>query len=188
MKESLKLGIILFFITALCAGLLGLINNVTSPVISQNIIDSQQQAMKMLVQEAEVFEQVENLSEDMIKEVYIAKTGGIAIGTVVKVMPNGYGGTIAILVGLNLEAEIQGIKILSHTETPGFGANATKENFTGQFLQKVPPLSVVKSAPEADDIVALTGATITSDAIVEGVNQAAKYVLEHQAVLTEGGN
>ena len=188
MKESLKLGLILFLITAICAGLLGLINRTTTPVIAQNKAGSEQEAMKMLIEEAKTFIERSDITDDNIKQVYLAKSGDQVIGTIVKVMPNGYGGEITVLVGFNLESHIQGIKILSHTETPGFGADATKPTFTNQFLQKLPPLKVVKSVPKDDEITAITGATITSDAIVEGVNQAAKYVKEHQQELQMGGN
>ncbi|WP_069997969.1 RnfABCDGE type electron transport complex subunit G [Cellulosilyticum sp. I15G10I2] len=187
MRESLKLGILLFVITAVCAGMLGLINRTTTPVIAQNKADSEQQAMKMLIEEAETFSKVENIEDEKIKEVYVAKSGEEVIGTIAKVMPNGYGGEITVLIGFDLESQIKGIKILSHTETPGFGANATKPTFIDQFLQKLPPLKVVKATPQEDEIVAITGATITSDAIVEGVNQAAAYVIEHQQELHMGG-
>ncbi len=188
MKESLKLGLILFLITAICAGLLGLINRTTTPVIAQNKADSEQQAMKMLIEEAEIFIEQGDIADENIKQVYLAKSEDQVIGIIVKVMPNGYAGAITVLVGFDLKSHIQGIKILSHTETPGFGANATKSTFIDQFLQKLPPLKVVKSVPKDDEITAITGATITSDAIVKGVNQAAKYVKEHQQELQMGGN
>lgn len=188
MKESIKLGLLLFIIAAICAGLLGVINRTTTPVIAQNKFDSEQEAMRMLVNEAESFVKLENIESEDIEEIHLAQVDEKTIGTIVKVMPNGYGGEITVLIGFDLEGKVQGVKILSHTETPGFGANAVKPNFIDQFLQKLPPLKVVKTPPGDDEIAAITGATITSDAIVKGVNQAAEYVKTHHETLQMGGN
>lgn len=187
MKESMKLGLILCVITAVCVGMLGLINQQTMPVIAQNKLGSQQLAMKMLIEEAKTFEVLEDIQDEKIKEVYIAKSDSEVIGSIVKVAPNGYGGEITVLIGFDLEGHIKGLKILSHTETPGFGASAPEPSFTDQFIQKLPPLKVSKSTPQDNEILTITGATITSDAVVLGVNQAAAYVIENKELLQMGG-
>lgn len=187
MNESLKLGMILFLITAICTGLLGFVNQVTTPIIADNKQASEQEAMKILIEDADEFTKVAQIQDEAIKQLYIAKADGKTVGSVVKLAPNGYGGEIAVLVGLDVEGLVKGVKILSHTETPGLGANATDESFISQFLQKLPPLKVVKSAPKDDEIEAITGATITSAAITESVNAAAKYITDHkQELLMEG--
>jgi len=187
MKESLKLGAILFIITAICSGLLGFVNNITTPIIAENKKSSEQKAMKILMSEAEEFTEVPGIVDENIKQLYIAKSNDKSIGTVAKIGPSGYGGEITVLIGFDLDANIKGIKILSLAETPGLGANATKGSFINQFLQKIPPLNVVKTSPKDNEIEAITGATITSAAIVKGVNEAAKYITDHkQELLTEG--
>ena len=71
---------------------------------------------------------------------------------------------------------VRGVVILSHEETPGLGANAENESFLGQYSGGAGPFSVVKSAPAAENQVeALTGATVTSTAVTEAVNQAVSY-------------
>ncbi|MDF2593871.1 MAG: RnfABCDGE type electron transport complex subunit [Clostridia bacterium] len=187
MKESLKLGAILFFITAICVGLLGFVNTMTTPIIAHNKEVSEQAAMKELIADADDFTKVEDIEDEKITELYVANGGGQAIGTVVKMMPNGYGGPITVLIGLNTEGQIKGVKILSHAETPGLGANATADSFLGQFIQKTPPLAVVKSTPKDNEIEAITGATITSSAVAESVNDAAQYVQDHKQDLLMGG-
>jgi electron transport complex protein RnfG len=183
MKESLKLGAILFLITAICCGLLGFINSITTPIIAENKKTSQNQAMKMLVEEAAEFTEVTSLKDETITQLFIAKSKGKSIGTVAKLVTSGYGGPLTVLAGFDLEGNIKGIKILSHTETPGLGANAAKESFVNQFIKKLPPLNVVKSVPKDNEIEAITGATITSAAIVKGVNEASQYVSDHKEEL-----
>ena len=183
MRESLKLGGILFLITAICCGLLGFVNNITTPIIAENKKVSEDQAMKVLVEEAKEFVEVKDVKGETIKNLFIATADGKSVGSVAKVAPNGYGGEITVLVGFDLEGHIKGIKILSHSETPGLGANAAQDSFMSQFAQKLPPLAVTKSTPKDNEIVAITGATITSSAIVKGINEAAAYVTEHQGEL-----
>ena len=75
--------------------------------------------------------------------------------------------------------------LLSQEETPGLGANAAKEEFRQQYQQAVPQngFEVVKSTPGDGQIEAMTGATISSDAVTDAVNLA---VSAYQTI-QEGG-
>lgn len=181
MKDILKLGVILFLITGICTGLLGGIYGVTKPIIEENNARMQMEAMKALLTEADDFIEVEGASEGDVVAMFVAKASGAQMGYVAKVAPNGYGGAIEMLVAFNQEGSVEGIKILSHSETPGFGANAEKTAFSDQFKGKVAPLTVTKVAPAETEIQAITGATITSTAITEAVNAAAEYINAHSA-------
>ena len=139
------------------------------------------EAMKALLTEADDFIEVEGASEGDVVTMFVAKASGSQMGYVAKVAPNGYGGAIEMLVAFNQEGSVEGIKILSHSETPGFGANAEKPAFSDQFKGKVAPLTVTKVAPAETEIQAITGATITSTAITNAVNAAAEYINAHSA-------
>ena len=79
------------------------------------------------------------------------------------------------MTGISGEGAITGVVILSHEETPGLGANAEKAEFLDQYLQSAPEggLSVIKyQTPGEGQIEAITGATITSTAVTNAVNQA----------------
>ena len=95
----------------------------------------------------------------------ISKDGNI-IGYTVKVSPSGYGGEISMMVGVNADLTISGVKILSLSETPGLGAKAQDEAFLPQFKGKNEKMALKK------DITAITGATITSTAVTLGVKEA----------------
>lgn len=180
MKESLKLGGILFLITGICVGLLGIVNQMTLPIIETNNLKLEQESMKQLISEADHFLQVNMVSDGIIKKVFVAQSSSDIVGYIVNVEPKGYGGNIGLLVGIDHNNMIKGVKILSHSETPGFGANADKPDFINQYINKQGTLKVTKIAPKVDEIQAITGATITSAAITEGVNAAADYTKNHQ--------
>lgn len=180
MNHPLKLGGILFLLTAICVGILGGVNEMTRPIIEKNEASTEEASMRELITTAETFENVDFTDESIIKKVVIAKQGSQTVGYVLRVEPNGYGGAIKLLIGLDQEGVVKGISILEHSETPGFGANADKDDFKNQFTNKVAPLSVTKSAASEDEIEAITGATITSVAITDAVNVAAEYVGKHK--------
>lgn len=89
------------------------------------------------------------------------------VGKIIKVYGDGYCGKIEMLVGLNLEEKITGIKILSHNETPGLGDRITEKAFLEQFLQK--SIAEIDLKSEGGMIDAITGATISSRAVIKGI-------------------
>ena len=97
--------------------------------------------------------------------------GGI-IGYVVVNSEKGYGGDISVMTGVDADGKVTGVNILSHGETAGLGANATNESFRDQFKGLVNGITVSKDKAGENSIDALTGATITSRAVVRAVNAA----------------
>lgn len=99
-------------------------------------------------------------------------------GYAIEVCPTGFDGEISMMVGVDTEGNVLGISIISHTETAGLGAvaaadNAKGEAFRNQFIGMNGTLAVTKDGGTVD---AISGATITSRAITEGVNAALEYV------------
>ncbi|NLK98226.1 RnfABCDGE type electron transport complex subunit G [Defluviitalea saccharophila] len=182
MKEILKLGFILFLITAVSAGLLGFANEMTKEPIAKQVQQTKEEAMKQTLPEADKYEGVEvDLPEESsILEVNAGYKGDTLEGFAVKVAPKGFGGAIEIMVGVSKDGILQGVKILSHSETPGLGANAESPAFTSQYEGKSGQLKVVKTTPGAEDeIQAITGATITSKAVTTGINEVLNLI-EHR--------
>jgi Na+-translocating ferredoxin:NAD+ oxidoreductase subunit G len=178
MKENLKLGGILLIITAIAGLLLGAAHSVTLEPIAKQEQMTKAAAMKVILPKADEFKAKQVALEGIIKEVNEGTASGKTAGYAIKVAPKGYGGAIEVMVGISTEGKVEGIKILSHSETPGLGANATQPKFSNQFAGKPisKELQVVKTAPSADNQVeAITGATITSKAVTNGVNEAVKF-------------
>ena len=97
-----------------------------------------------------------------------------AVGYAVEVVPSGFGGTITMMVGVSVDGRVTGISIISHTETPGLGAVAAANTdkgaaFRDQFAGLVSGITIGSGENQIDSI---SGATISSQAIVDGVNAA----------------
>ena len=163
-KEILRVGFILFVITAVSALLLAYANDITAPIIEQNAKIKTENSMKLLIPEADEFEQKENI--------YVAKASGELVGVCVISEALGYGGTVQVMVGVDKEGKVAGIDILSHSETPGLGANADNPDFTNQFTGKTGNITVSKTAGGENEIQAISGATVTSNAVTKAVNDA----------------
>ena len=81
-------------------------------------------------------------------------------------------GAYYLMTGVDADGKVTGVNILSHGETAGLGANATNESFRDQFKGLVNGITVSKDKAGENSIDALTGATITSRAVVRAVNAA----------------
>jgi electron transport complex protein RnfG len=171
MKENLKLGAILLAITAIAGLILAFAHDITKAPIEAKAKADQAAAMKVVLEAEEFTELTDDITNENVTGLFEAKTGGNAAGYVFQVNSSGYGGKIELMVGINGEGAVSGIKILSHTETPGLGSKAEDPTFTAQFegLPAEAELAV------GSDIQAITGATITSKAVTNGVNTAINY-------------
>lgn len=189
MKENLKLGFILFVVTALAGLFLGGAYTITKEPIEKQALVEKNQAMQEILPSAETFEglNVDLSEETAVREVNKGIKGNEVVGYAIRVTPKGFGGLINIMVGISSDGKIGGIKILSHGETPGLGANATNISFYGQYKDKSTKskLEVVKTgASKENQIQAITGATITSRAVTNGVNEAIDFFASN----LKGGN
>lgn len=176
-ESNLRLGLILLLITAVAGILLGGAYSLTKEPIAQQTIKKNNEAMQAVLSSADTFElkEIEIPEGSLVSEVNEGKKNDEVQGYAIKVINDGYGGKINIMVGISMDGKLQGLTILEHSETPGLGANATLPDFKDQFKDKSVdnPLQVVKT-PAANDneIEALTGATITSKAVTNAVNSA----------------
>jgi len=117
--------------------------------------------------------------------VYRGTTGeGTLLGYAVRVQTQGYGGTITMLAGVAPDLEtILGIEVVEQIETPGLGGNITSESFKQQFegLSTDEPIEYVKNIEPSkadNEIQAISGATITTKAVVNGVNSTLDRAIE----------
>lgn len=165
-----RLTLTLFLITTIVAGLLGLVNYVTADTIAEQIAQKAENAMRQVL-EADSYEPLDVPEESAVTAAYRAGDRGY----VVRVAPNGFGGAIDMMVGVDVSGAVTGVAIVSQSETASLGANCTREDFRAQFTGKTGTLSVSKDSGE---IEALTGATVTSRAVTEGVNTALEFVQE----------
>ena len=180
-KDMFKLGLNLLIISAVAALLLALTNSVTADTIAQRSEQANAEARKLVLDSAETFEEVKDIKTDNSKgievaEVYEAKdASGNTVGYTLKVVPSGYGGDIELMVGIDsANSQVSGINVVSNSETAGLGARSTEPEFSDQYKGKpLEELSVLKNGTPGDtEIKAISGATITSTAVTNGVDAA----------------
>ena len=178
-ENTFILAGVLFVITAVVSLMLAFSNMVTADKIAQNTKKAENEARIAVMPEATEFKFFRSYREGVVTEIQHAIKGGEKIGWCVSVAPNGYGGAIEFIVGIDSEFKTTGIKIVNMSETPGLGAKAGEENFSSQFDGKNASngLSVIKSGtPKDNEILAISGATVTSTAIKEGINAAVEAI------------
>lgn len=187
MKEIINLAFKLCIITAVAALALAFTNSITIDRIEEQIETENKLAREEVISPSDRFEQVEQEeiinyekklgfeNTEIISEVFKNIVDDEVAGYTFKVLPKGYGGEMNILVGISTEGEITGLKVVGHSETPGLGAKATEESFQNQFagMPTSTPLTVIKSGTPGDnEVQAITGSTITTQAVTDGVNAA----------------
>ena len=170
-KYVLRLALTLLAITAVVAACLAGVNSITTPAIAELTAQKTQEAIQAVLPGGG--ESVDFPETALVSKVYASDTG-----YAVEVTPGGFDNTITMMVGVDKAGSALGISIISHTETAGLGAVAAAgtpagEAFRGQFVGTSGSVSVTKDGGQMD---AITGATITSRAICDGVNAALEVV------------
>lgn len=175
MNKILKLALVLLAVSAIVAGVLGVINELTYPVI-----DAQKQAKTAeafsAVLKADRFDEIEFNNPDFPTVLTVHKAEGV--GYVVTSKFSGAQGNITMAVGVDNDYKCTGISVIEHAETSGLGANAASTgevgvNFRAQFVGQDESIALANAGGSID---ALTGATITSRAITEAVATSIRAV------------
>jgi electron transport complex protein RnfG len=165
-KSILVPTAILFVICVVVSAALAGTNLLTKDQIAKQQAAKSEASRKVVLSTAQTFEEKDGY--------YVGMADGAVVGYVFETESKGYGGTVKVMTGIDSEGNISGVVILSHSETPGLGANAEKADFLDQFLQPASgEIQVIKyQTPAEGQIEAMTGATITSKAVTDAVNQA----------------
>ncbi len=171
LKEYLVPTVTLFIICLIATALLGFTNQVTAPIIEELAIKTEMESRQIVFADAASFGE-ETVLADGTSVVVALDESGAEIGHVVVNIAKGYGGDISIMTGVDSEGKVTGVNILSHSETAGLGAKAAEKSFRDKFIGLVDGITVSKDKAGENSIDALTGATITSRAVVNAVNAA----------------
>lgn len=188
--DTIKNALILFVITIVAALILGFSYNITLEPIAAQELKTRDTALNSVMPNATFTEiPIENTQEyQKLMNVFEAKDDtGTLLGYAFKLgTKEGYSDIIELIVGIDLEGNITGIDIIKQNETPGLGAKADDESFKSQYIGKVADvLEVVKqSSTNEQDILAISGATITSKAVTNAVNEGSNYF---NTILKKGG-
>ena len=187
-------------ITLVAGLLLGVVYQVTKAPIALAEQNARERAYQEVFPDATDFTEWEDFDgeaaaalmdtngcRDIIDNVVVAKSGDTLNGYIITVTSKeGFGGDIQVTMGVDAEGATTGMSILSISETAGLGMRATEPEFLDQFRDRqVTSFRYTKDGASAEDeIDALSGATITTNAMTNAANAGLIYYNE---VLATGG-
>ncbi len=181
MKQIMKNTAILLLITAIAAVGLSYVYELTKEPIALAEQEAAAAAYRAVYAEAATFEPIDNdkavvasynntlPAGTFIEQVLVATAAdGTRLGYVFTAVSSGYGGEVAIALGIDSTATVVGYDVLRHSETPGFGAKAEDADVAAQF----PGITA------ADQLDGITGATYTTNALKNATGAAIDFVKE----------
>lgn len=168
MKEMARYGFILALICTIAAGLLAGVNTLTRPKIVAQALAEEQAALKEVMPQAARFTEIKSGQEILYYKALDSQDS--LIGFVFKSGGKGYSSVIETLAGMFPDGKISAIKVISLNETPGLGMRVTESSFTGQFNNQ--------DALSLSGVQAITGATISSRAVIDSVIKKAQELRE----------
>lgn len=183
--------LVLVVITFVAIAALAFVNQITAGPIEKAEVNAKAQAYKVVYADANEFAEIDGIDKMIEDSASVLAENGFEGCTitdslavknasgdtegyiVVATSPKGYGGEVQVAIGIK-DDKLTGFEPVKHNETPGFGANCTTPEFTQQFAGKAASvLTYSKTGASSDtEIDALSGATITTNAVTEAVNAA----------------
>ena len=187
--------IALTLIAALAGLALSGVYSLTRSTIEEQELAKETEAYKAVCPEADSFAVAEAAQESItamadsatrVNKAYVAKdAAGNVIGYALNVTSKGFGGNVTLAMGLTADGRITGISFTELNETAGLGMKADEPAFKDQFPGKGGKLTLVKgTASGGQEISAITGASVTSNAVVNAVNVG----LDLYETVLKGGN
>lgn len=173
----------LLLISAVTALLLSGVNALTKDTIAENDAKEKSAAIAAIFPDSDSSESAD-VTIDGVNGVWLVTSGGDILGYAASVSPLGFGGALDMMVGVNSDGTIAGMKIVSHSETPGLGSRVDDPDYLSQYTGKSGTLSL------GNGIDAITGSTISSKAVLEAANRAlAAYsdVFTENDAIADGG-
>ncbi len=172
MRDVLRFGLLLGLVCAVSAGTLSAVFSKVDPMIKENERLEAIKKRQAVLPAAATFEPLEREG----KTVYVGLDGsGAYVGTAMTVSQRGYAGPINMTVGIGPDSRISGLAIskLDQSETPGLGVKITLPAFLDMFMGLEE--EDVRLKADGGKIDAITAATISSRAVVDGVQQGMRW-------------
>jgi len=181
MKEMLKITLSLVVIFIAAGVIMGVTYKYTSPVRFDAEKKEKEEALKAMAPDATdpIKPAGEWTNHNKSYEYYGATSSGRPVAYIASTAGKGYSSYIQMLVSLDIDLKIKDIKVLHHAETPGLGDQVEdRALFLDQFKGKgLSQLVLVKSETK-ENIQAISGATISSRAVTNGVKDAVQTLVD----------
>ncbi len=160
--------VVLFIICLVISAALSVTYQATAPQIEKINKETADAARLEVLPEADSFTAVEGDLPEGVSEYYIADNDS---GVVVTTQTRSFGGTITVMVGIDSDGVITGVRVTDHSDTPGLGTKAHDPDYLTQYqgLTETENADNIKKDDQVDEV---TGATVSSNAIYHCVNYA----------------
>jgi Na+-translocating ferredoxin:NAD+ oxidoreductase RnfG subunit len=170
----LKMGFFLAIVAALAGGSLAFVNSITADIIAENAIASEKANLELIFPDTDSFVIVENFEDEsgLVLGVYEA----VGSGLVYKVQVTGYSNPIIFMVGISDDAKIVGYEVLEVKDTAGIGDRIAKDEFSDGVIGKT----------STEGIPVLSGATVSSGAVVTGINAVKDMFNKEKGIEDDG--
>ena len=168
MKAIIKLGIVLALVAAISGGLLSSVYNLTNPIIEAANLKRREEQLTSIYDGGESFEEITDYIDEFstITNCFKVVKDGEIKGYVYQLSVNGYGGKVTFLVALDASGIYKGYETIDvTTETSGFGSRVATDEMKAKVVGK----------EIGSKLDALTGATITSSAVIRGIDDAVAH-------------
>lgn len=170
-------------LTAICASvalILALVNMLTRDKIAENLKMAEALAIGRVWQETAgegelAYDSLDGAPES-VSAVYEVTVSGQLVGWCVSVSPSGFGGNIDMIVGIDPDGCVVGVEITALSETPGLGSRVSEDFFLDRYTGKSGEIVL------GVDVDAISGATISSRSVTDGVNRALAAALEMKLI------
>lgn len=126
-------------------------------------------------------------SPDGPRTIYVARKANETTGLIYEVAGKGYSGTIRLVMGVSPAGEILGVRVLSHTETPGLGdkIEIQKTNWINSFIGKALDTAKWGVKKDGGEFDQFAGATITPRAVVKTVHEGLQWYAQEKAEIAK---
>lgn len=175
--SSARLVIVLTAICAAVALLLSVVNHFTEARIAENTRKAMLRSIQTIFDGGVQAEELRLPEDSGISAAYLVMKGGNVCGYSALAEPTGFGGAISLMVGVDHSGAVVGVRIISMSETPGLGSRVGGDEFLSSFNGKSGEISV--------DVI--SGASISSAAVISGVNSVTSALLDLEALAAERG-
>lgn len=171
-NQIVKLALVLLAVAAIMAFVLGVVNEITKDRIAKLAEETTRTAYANVLN-APTYEEVTDFTNDVNQTITVLKIAkddaGETVGYVAEATFSGAQGMITMVVGLDNDLTCTGVYITEHSETSGLGAKAAETGEGAWRDNVVGATEGTALAKDGGDIEAISGATITSRAVVNEV-------------------
>lgn len=181
MNKIVKNALVLMAFSLVLGFILGAVYKITEGPIAEATLRKEMEAYKVVFENADTFKEVAvdadaaakvmtdgGFPDEINKAFQAVDANGNSLGYVVQLTTkDGYSGGIVMVVGITADGTVNGFSVTAHSETSGLGTKAFEPAYADQF----------KGIPAADvsGVATISGATLTSTAVINGINAAVAY-------------